>query len=265
MAPQVRVVFAAVCWSVAVAAPISAAEPAGDEQILQAAGIATDGLALLDFFRRQTATTSIQQREALIQQLGADSFPVREKASADLVTLGPVVVTRLRQTIRETPDIEVRRRAACVEQIQTDCPSTLAAAAARVLTLRKPAGAAETLLAFLPGPYDDSVIEEVHTAPPRCPHRRLAGSDLHRLADGHRPGAADCRRFDVVQGRHCRASGRRAENSCKTGSRACAWRSPKRWPLPATRKLFPVLIELLGRFRWTRRGRPRNSCIVWPA
>ena len=32
-----------------------------------------------------------------------------------------------------------------------------------MLALRKPAGAAETLLAFLPGPYDDSVIEEVQT------------------------------------------------------------------------------------------------------
>jgi len=166
MAPQVRVVFTAICWSAAVALPISAAEPAGDEQILYAAGLATDSRALLDFFRKQTATESLQQRgRMLIRQLGADSFPVREKASADLVALGPVVGLLLRQTIRETPDIEVRRRArACVEQIQTDCPPTVAAAAARLVALRKPAGSAETLLAFLPGPYDESVREEVQTA-----------------------------------------------------------------------------------------------------
>ena len=50
------------------------------------------------------------------------------------------------------------------EQIQTDYPSTVAAAAVRVLALRKPAGAAETLLAFLPGPDEKSVMEEVQTA-----------------------------------------------------------------------------------------------------
>ncbi len=165
MAPQVRAVLVAICWSAAVAVPVYSREPAGDEQVLQAAGVATDGQALLDFFRKQTSTEATrEQARRLIGQLGADSFPVREKASADLVALGPVVVAQLCQTIRETPDIEVRRRArACVEQIQTDNPPTLAAAAARVLALRKPAGAAETLLAFLPGPYDDSVIEEVQT------------------------------------------------------------------------------------------------------
>lgn len=148
------------------ALPCAAAEPSGDEGVLQAAGVAGGGQALLDFFRKQTVTESVRQRTLeLIRQLGADSYSVREKASVDLIALGPVTVALLRQAIRETTDIEVRRRArACAEQIQTDRPAPVAAAAARMLALRKPAGSAEVLLAFLPGPYDDSVVEEIHSA-----------------------------------------------------------------------------------------------------
>ncbi len=166
MAPQVRALFAAVCWSTAAAAPVLAVEPAGDEQLLRSAGLATDDAALLDFFRKQTTGEELHRRtQTLIGQLGADSFLVREKGSGELVILGPAVVPLLRQAIRDNPDLEVRRRArACVEQIRMDRPSSIAAAAARLLAVRQPDGAAETLLAFLPGPYDDDVVEEVQAA-----------------------------------------------------------------------------------------------------
>jgi hypothetical protein len=166
MARQVRVWLLAVCWSLIAALPSPAAEGADDEQTLRAAGLSTDGLSLLHFFRKQTATEDTRRRaRELIQQLGADSFHVREKASTDLVTLGPVVLPLLRQEMRSASDLEVRRRArACVEQIRTDHTSTVAAAAARLAALRKPPGAAETLLAFLPSPYEESVDDEVQEA-----------------------------------------------------------------------------------------------------
>jgi hypothetical protein len=140
-------------------------ESAGDEQLLRSAGIGTDNRALLDFFRKQTADeAAIQFINERIEQLGSDSFPEREKASEELTALGPVALSQLRQAIRKTGDLEVRRRAqVCVKQIETRFPSTLAAAAARLLAIRQPKRAAETLLAFLPGPYDESVKEEIQT------------------------------------------------------------------------------------------------------
>ena len=70
-----------------------AAEPdstAADEQTLKAANLGTDGPALLDFFRKRTPTeANVKRITLLIKQLGDDSFAVREKASAELVSIGP--------------------------------------------------------------------------------------------------------------------------------------------------------------------------------
>jgi HEAT repeat protein len=137
----------------------------GDEQLLRSAGFRTDNRALLDFFRKQTADEAmIQHIREGIEQLGSDSFPLREKASAELTALGPVAVSPLRRAIRETVDLEVRHRArACVQRIEKRYPASLAAAAARLLGRRQPKGASETLLAFLPGPYGESVREDIQT------------------------------------------------------------------------------------------------------
>ncbi|HEY7427052.1 MAG TPA: HEAT repeat domain-containing protein [Gemmataceae bacterium] len=164
MALRIRLWLIVICWLVAVRAPSPAAEASDDEQLLRAAGLASDGPALLDFFRKQTADeTTLQRARVLIVGLGSDSFRVREKASRELATFGPAILPLLRQTIRATSDLEVRRRArACAEEIQARSPAALAEATARLLALRRPPGAAETLLAFLPGPYDASVTEAIH-------------------------------------------------------------------------------------------------------
>ena len=163
MTPRVSVCLVAVCWIVSCSLLFASEESAADEQLLRSAGIAANDRALLDFFRHQTADASTSRRmRQLIEQLGSDSFPVREKASTDLTALGPAALPLLRQSIRTTHDLEVRRRARdCAQQIENGWTSMLAAAAARLLAVRKPAGTAESLLAFLPGPYDEWVNEEI--------------------------------------------------------------------------------------------------------
>jgi hypothetical protein len=144
--------------------PLCASEDsAGDEQLLHAAGIATDERSLLDFFRKQTAdAATVRQAQQLIEQLGSDSFAAREQASANLLAFGPVVLPLLQQTIRQTADLEARRRAReAVQQLQSRFPPSITAAAARLLGLSKPSGTAETLLAYLPGPHDESIAEEI--------------------------------------------------------------------------------------------------------
>ena len=90
-----------------------------DEQTLKAAHLGTDGPALLDFFRSHTLSPADRERVGrLIKQLGDDEFAVREKASADLVKLGPKVVALLRPVAKD-PDCEVARRAGdCLRQLE---------------------------------------------------------------------------------------------------------------------------------------------------
>ena len=74
------------------AVPSSAEERhAQDRQLLKDAGQAADGPALLEFFRQRTIDDTPRRRLAvLIQQLGDDDFETREKASREIVALGPV-------------------------------------------------------------------------------------------------------------------------------------------------------------------------------
>jgi HEAT repeat protein len=138
---------------------------AADEQTLREAKVGSDGPALLEFLRRRTlASAQREQILALIHQLGAEEFAEREKASAALVQLGPAAVPLLRQAL-DDPDAEVGRRAErCLQRIESVAGPTVSAAVVRLVVVRKPAGAAEALLAYLPFADDAGVAEEVRNS-----------------------------------------------------------------------------------------------------
>ena len=138
---------------------------AADEATVHAAGLATDGPALLDFFRLRTRGTVAPERLAdLIAQLGADTAAVREKACGELVSTGPATIRLLRQAAK---DLDAPTSSAlahrCLVALEKE-PGTVTSAAARLLALRRPDGAAEALLTFLPAAEDERVIEEVKSA-----------------------------------------------------------------------------------------------------
>jgi HEAT repeat protein len=125
----------------------------------------TEGPALLAEFRKRTLSEAERERaEALIQKLSDDHFEVRERAAADLVALGSRAVPLLQQATR-SPDIEVVRRAEnCLRLIDArGSTDALPGVAARLVALRKPPGAAEVLLAYLPF-ADEAMTVEVQTA-----------------------------------------------------------------------------------------------------
>jgi HEAT repeat protein len=138
---------------------------AADEQLLKSAKIATDGPGLLNFFRERTLTGPNRARVvALVQKLGNPNYRIREQASTDLVSVGSIAVPLLREAAKD-PDLEVSRRAErCLNQIDTGPGAMLAAAAARMVAHRKPAGAAEVLLVYLSDAPDEGVADEVRTA-----------------------------------------------------------------------------------------------------
>jgi hypothetical protein len=141
-----------------------------DEQTLKAAGIGTDGPGLLTFFRSHSLADADRQRiQGLIRQLGDGDFDVREKASADLVAQGHKALALVRPALKDS-DLEVARRATeIVRQLEQTAPNTdagqmLAIAAARLVAVRKPAGAAEALLGYLPFAGREPVLEEIEKA-----------------------------------------------------------------------------------------------------
>jgi hypothetical protein len=142
--------------------PRAEAGPEDDEGALRGAGLATDGPGLLEFFRKRTLGDTDRARiEALVRRLGDDDFEVREKASEDLVAVGPAARARLREATRD-PDLEVRWRAKeCLVHIERGADPAVLATAVRVLAQRKPAGATGVLLAFLPNVEDAEVGDEV--------------------------------------------------------------------------------------------------------
>jgi hypothetical protein len=137
-----------------------------DERRLEAAQLKHDGASLLEFFRRRTLTDEEREKaKESIRQLGNESFKIREHAVADLVARGPVVLELLKEAV-EDRDLEISRRAErCRQRIQQkDYPVDVPAAAARLLARRKPAGAVEVLLAYLPYADKDNAADEVRNA-----------------------------------------------------------------------------------------------------
>jgi HEAT repeat protein len=151
----------AIALSISRADASAPSETAEDELLLKEAKVPTDGPGLLEFFRRRVPTEKDQTRiTELIRQLGSSDFQNRQKATQELITLGPVALPELRKAQKEK-DAEVKRRATeCIETIERKASPTVTAAAVRVLKARAPAGATGVLLAFLPHANDDSVEEE---------------------------------------------------------------------------------------------------------
>lgn len=136
-----------------------------DEQWLRKEGIPSDGSALIEFLRLRTVRG--ERRELVagwIARLGDDAFEVREEALRSLVGLGPEAIPGLREAAKST-DLEVRQRAKDgLRLIERQNQPETVSAAIRLLANRRPAGAAEAILAFVPSAQDDLAAEETRIA-----------------------------------------------------------------------------------------------------
>lgn len=133
-----------------------------DEGVLKDAGVGTSGEALLEFFRKRTLSADDDTKLArTVGRLGDLSFAVRERATADLIGLGRVARKHL-QTALEDPDPEVVRRAErCLRYIEAGPGAMVPYAAARLLAVRKPDGAAAVILNYLPFADEEALEEEL--------------------------------------------------------------------------------------------------------
>ncbi len=132
----------------------------------------TEGPALLNELKKRTRPeVDLDKVHALVQKLGDNAFEARESAQKDLVGLGVPILPLLRQVYRDPPDLEARNRIrACIETIEGEnekakeeyLPRLLALA--RLVALRKPPGAAEAILAYLPSQDEDRLREALQNA-----------------------------------------------------------------------------------------------------
>lgn len=124
-----------------------------------------DDKAMLERLRKATLTEEIREKvQTYIKQLGDEDFDTRESASVGLVEAGGAAVPLLLQAAKN-PDAEIARRAeACLSQIDKEPGKSNPATTCRLLAVRKPAGAAEILLAYRPFAHDESSAEEIQTA-----------------------------------------------------------------------------------------------------
>lgn len=131
-----------------------------EEAVLKDAGIATDGPALLDFFRKRTLSDEDQAALAeKVQRLGDASFPVRTRASRELIAAGRPALVYLRAALKDDDPERKRRAEQCVLAIEGGSDLATTFAAARLLASHRPEGTAEALLGYLPL-VDDEVLEE---------------------------------------------------------------------------------------------------------
>jgi HEAT repeat protein len=151
---------AATAWP----APAEPDPVALDEQVLRDARLPTSDAGLLDVFRQRTLTDAdLRELNRLIGRLNDDEFTEREQASEDLVDWGSAAVPLLRRAT-QNPAVEIARRAErCLQRIRLE-PQEALAVAARLLAVRRPAGAADVLLAYLPSSEDDQVTAEIASA-----------------------------------------------------------------------------------------------------
>jgi hypothetical protein len=136
-----------------------------DEQTLKAAGVGTDGPALLDYIRKRTLSDDERAKVAeTVRRLGHNDFDEREKASEELFKAGRAALPFLEKA-KGDPDPEIDRRAReCIQRIESGPERSLAHAAARVLAVRRPAEADRVLLDFLPSVPDDFIEDAVVAA-----------------------------------------------------------------------------------------------------
>jgi HEAT repeat protein len=125
----------------------------------------TDGPFLIEEFKKRTLSEADREKgEALIVQLIDPKSATHDKALTDLIALGSGVVPLLRQAANKAENKSKERIQKCLELVEKGSDPVLPPVAARLLALRKPPGAAEALLAYLPLAEDEAMSEEVRNA-----------------------------------------------------------------------------------------------------
>jgi HEAT repeat protein len=125
---------------------------------------------LLDELKKRTVSDDAADKaRGLIAKLADEDFDVRQKAQKDLIQLGVVILPLLKREAKTNSDAEVRsgvsRCVATIEELkEKEKSADLMPTIARLIAMRKPPGAAEAILAYLPLVDDDELFDALQEA-----------------------------------------------------------------------------------------------------
>jgi len=236
---------------------------AAEEKLLQQAGVATTGPALVIFLRqRGTPVVDLAHLKVLVQQLGDPSTAAADRAAAELIAIGAPAVPLLRQAANNLDKGAVAERARrCLTHTEGKAAANLTLAVVHLLAVHRPAGAAESLLACLPFVEEDRLIEEVQQA---------------LILTGGRDGQPDPALLLALKDPNSLRRGLAAEVLCRLGGAAqhAAVRPLLQDPRPSVRlkaalalvqsqdaQAVPVLIDLLSELPKAQR-RPAEEALA---
>jgi HEAT repeat protein len=151
-------------WTVQVPAGNGEFERKLRREVWRAWWKASEGSTLLDEFRKRTPTSAERTRTLeLIKDLTKESARERDRAAAGLVEMGVKALSLLRKFHAEGAPQAAEATLRCIEAIEKAGASKLPSTAARLLALRKPKGAGEALLAYVPYADDEmsDALQEV--------------------------------------------------------------------------------------------------------
>ncbi len=123
----------------------------------------TGGELLLRELRSRILTDDeLDQAHALLRKLESEKEEARGAAARDLVALGPRISPLLRRAVQQAHPRAGPVAARCLDSIEREFPPIpLPESLFRMLALRRPAGAAATLLAFLPCAEDEEMVGRI--------------------------------------------------------------------------------------------------------
>lgn len=133
--------------------------PDFNEAGLRRLGLPSDNASLLGYLRNAAAAHADPKAVAvLIRRLGHNDFEERERVSGQLTAMGPGILPLLRQHLQDADPEVARRCNDCLDLLEKNARLNVPLLAARLLVDRRPVGAAEALLRYLP--WADPVTEE---------------------------------------------------------------------------------------------------------
>jgi HEAT repeat protein len=125
----------------------------------------TDEESLLAAVREHTLTSDDRVKiAALLAKISSDDFTVRERVSKELFAMGRICLPQLNDAAKSKDAETARRAKLLIERIERDPVHHLPSAAVRLLGVRKPPGAVEALLAYLPFAENETIDADSKSA-----------------------------------------------------------------------------------------------------
>jgi HEAT repeat protein len=123
-----------------------------------------DGPVLVEEFRKRTlADADLAKAQEFLHSLADPAAEARDKALTGLLALGPNVAPLVRHAAADPKMSQAAEN--CLRLLrERGAPTPLPTAAARLLAVKRPTGAPEAMLAYLPVAEDDAMAGEIQSA-----------------------------------------------------------------------------------------------------